>query len=66
MKIGPDVGGVVIDFADGRQSMAFVHDCAAWTSTCMVRGSALLCREQLWGASSRACDSAKVGLSLLP
>lgn len=36
---GPEVGAVLINYTDdGRQSMAFVFDCAAWSPSCMLLG----------------------------
>lgn len=32
------VGGAVVKYDDGRESMAFMLDCSAWLTSCLVLG----------------------------
>ena len=31
-------GGVLVKYADGRESLAFLFDCAGWSQSCLVLG----------------------------
>jgi hypothetical protein len=35
---GATAGGALVKYADGRESLAFIFDCAAFSPTCMVLG----------------------------
>jgi hypothetical protein len=35
---GVYTAGVLVKYADGRESLAFTFDCASWTPTCLLLG----------------------------
>ncbi|GBF97931.1 hypothetical protein Rsub_10604 [Raphidocelis subcapitata] len=35
---GVYTGGVLVNYADGRESLAFTFDCASWTPSCLLLG----------------------------
>ncbi|KIZ05898.1 hypothetical protein MNEG_2062 [Monoraphidium neglectum] len=38
LMVGANVAGTLVKFGDGRESLAFMHDCAGWSTTCLVLG----------------------------